>query len=83
MFVGARNGCGVAFWSDIIVLPMVHLNCTMLYFVVQKGDQSWAGLLAYTMLCCAMLLRGMGRMSLNGGLIPRTRPATAYIWWSR
>jgi hypothetical protein len=36
----------------------------MLYFIVQKGDQSWAGLLAYAVLCCAMLLRWNGTHEL-------------------
>jgi hypothetical protein len=38
----------------------------MLYFVVQKGDQTWAGWLAYAVLCCAMLLRWNGTHELIG-----------------
>jgi hypothetical protein len=37
----------------------------MLYFAVQIGDQCWAGLVAYTVLCSTMLLRGNGTHELK------------------
>jgi hypothetical protein len=72
----------VSLWHylrSIRVMHRAHLNCTMLYFNMQKGDHGWAWWPTRAMLCSTMLLSWNERMGLESGELVDLQP-TAYIW---